>query len=586
MNKLTFLYIIILGVFTLVLTSCGKGGTKPLPPPPKKGEIVQNTKKIIPNHKNLVSLTKKTATQSMVDVPISSGFTLSSPAVKTNKVLPFIYTCDGLGKDGERGGISPELTISNAPEETISFVVTMHVLKGREKMIESNWVLYNIPKSNTSIPKGNTEIGTLGLSELGENSYFAPCSKDPIRNSYKFTLYALPKMLDLTQTDASFETVTSKSKEIQLGITTLDLTNVRYNPKSDEDKQVAKSVPVTCEEKSIAFKSYGTTTISCDGNMMTVTSKTGLPVRSKLDGDKPNVGIESWIGRVPIPHETQWKVPLNPQYLTVPEDNILIHYPIGVTVDGVPLLHYAKESSEGEVAELKTDYSDRDTVLLGEIDQCGGHAGNGDDYHYHYAPLCMMDTHNPSHPLAYMFDGIPLYFGTAGGTVEGSTSTHYGAGRYTNLDFLPSDVKSGSNPLDECNSYDLNGDGSESGYVYYTTKDRPYTIGCFRGKANQEESSYHYPRWDEKRNLSWSGSGVILTDFYDGQFEGKTWKYLEMIPKDRSRIQDGKIGLVLFRQLSPGEDRYSSTSSCWVFRYRLDSSNITGSDDTIETQCR
>ena len=72
----------------------------------------------------------------------------------------------------------------------------------------------------------------------------------------------------------------------------------------------------------------------------------------------------------------------------------------------------------------------------------------------------------------------------------------------------------------------------------------------------------------------------------DGQFEGKTWKFLEMIPKDRSRIQDGKIGLVLFRQLSPGEDRYSSTSSCWVFRYRLDSSNITGSDDTIETQCR
>ena len=58
MNKLVFLYIIILGVFTLVLTSCGKGGTKP-PPPPKKGEIVQNTKKIIPKHKNLVSLTKK-----------------------------------------------------------------------------------------------------------------------------------------------------------------------------------------------------------------------------------------------------------------------------------------------------------------------------------------------------------------------------------------------------------------------------------------------------------------------------------------------------------------------------------------------
>jgi len=214
-------------------------------------------------------------------------------------------------------------------------------------------------------------------------------------------------------------------------------------------------VPTTCAEKSVAFAAYSTTSVSCDSNTMIINSSTGIPERSGLDVDKMNVGTEAWIGRVPLSRSTTWKIPLAPEYLSGTTSNVSIHDQIGINVDGIPMLHYAKESYNGEVANLNSDYSDRDTVLLGELDQCGAHAGNGEDYHYHYAPLCMMDNHDSSLPLAYMFDGLPLYFGTAGGTVTamgGITEVNYGADRYSNLDYRPEAVKNGTESLDACNA--------------------------------------------------------------------------------------------------------------------------------------
>ena len=67
---------------------------------------------------------------------------------------------------------------------------------------------------------------------------------------------------------------------------------------------------------------------------MIVTSKTGIPERSQLYVDRLNVGTESWIGRVPIPEQTQWSLPLSPSYLAAPESNVNIHNQIGITVDG------------------------------------------------------------------------------------------------------------------------------------------------------------------------------------------------------------------------------------------------------------
>ena len=526
----------------------------------------------------------------------SGDFALTSPAVKGNNILPFSYICDGLDAAGRRGGLSPALAFENAPAGTVSFAVTMHTAKGAgdRTEIESLWVLYDIPATNTSFAAGETGGGMLGLSEQGQNTYFPPCSHEPVLNEYTLTAYALPQPLGLNPATTDYAALTAAARQTALASATLTLSNVRYNPQ--EDLHVPTKVPSTCAEKAAAFAPYsvesgtGEVSLECDGATMTVTSHSGLPARSMLDGDKPNVGTEAWIGRVPLPKTTTWSFPVAPRYLDSISSNVSIHDPIGITVDGVPMLHYAKESFNGEIAELGKDYSDRDTVLLGELDQCGAHAGNGEDYHYHYAPLCMMDSHDPSQPLAYLFDGLPLYFGIAGGTVTeqgGRTSVNYGAGRYTDLDYRPQAVKNGSAALDECNAYDLDGDGAVSGYVYYTTKTAPYTIGCYRAKADQAGSSYHYPRWNNERDIAWSGAEVRLSDFYTAEFQGATWTFMEITPSaGNNKLPADNIGVVLYRPMTESDAGYLAGSDCWMFRYRLDKNDSTGANDMVAGHCR
>lgn len=520
----------------------------------------------------------------------NGDLTLTSPAVKSRNILPFSYTCDGVNLEGETGGLSPALAFSNVPEGTESFAVTMHIDKGEGDQIETEslWVLYDIPGSVTSIDGGTTGGGTLGITEQGQQAYFPPCSQGVKENNYTLTLYALPQKLNLPGATTDYAALTAAAKAVALESTTLVLSNVRYNPDDETEPFVPTKVPVTCDEKSEAFNIYNSTTVACQGNTMTVTSLTGVPERSSLDVDKLNVGTEAWIGRVPLPSETTWSFPLQPTYLASPTSNVNVHHPIGITVDGIPILHYAKEGDAGETAQLGTDYSDRDTVLLGELDQCGAHAGNGEDYHYHYAPLCMMDTHDPSQPVAYMFDGIPLYYGTAGGTVDGPTSVNYGGGRYDQLDYRPRALKTGAATLDECNAYDLNGDGAVSGYVYYTTKTAPYTIGCFRGEADQATSVFYADHWSPgDRDLSWAGSDVLITDYDTLTFDGKTWNYMEMTPDTANdKIPAGKSAQILYRALASGETGYEAGRDCWAFRYRLDKTVTDGSEDTAVTHCR
>jgi|GEM_PF-2052604 len=532
----------------------------------------------------------------VVDVN-STDFQITSRALKSGNTFPFSYSCDGLNLDGESGGLSPNIVFKNTPNDAKSLTLTMHILKGEgdKQELEVLWIVYNIPATTLELEESNIDsvsAGTLGLSHQDRFEYFPPCSKSPNYNEYTVTAYALSSDLDIAQSDATFANIIERANEKVIDKTTLIVNKVRYNPNDEEQLFVPKSVPTTCESKSVGFNSYDSTAVICDeaNNKMSIVSKTGIPERSNLDGDKLNVGTEAWIGRVAIDRESSWSFPIEPTYLPEPSNNINIHHPIGITTDGIPIIHYAKESEPDEISDLSKDYSDRDTVLLGEIDQCGGHAGNGEDYHYHYAPLCMMDTHDPSEPLAYMFDGLPLYFGQAGGTVTeagGKTSVNYGAGRYSSLDFRPSDVKDGTNPLDECNAYDLNGDGATSGYVYYTTKEPPYTIGCFRAEANQESSVANPVKWEVERDISFSGADVTLTDYYTLEFDFKTWFAVEITPQNGNKnIAEGKKALVLYRKLTSDEEGYQESLACWQFRYRLDSSDTTGANDTTATHCR
>jgi len=517
----------------------------------------------------------------------STDFTLTSDSLKSDLILPLSATCDGASQ-----GTMIDLAWSNVPSGTNSFALTMLNYpnpndEGDVDKAHGYIVLYDIPSDATSLAAAQTSVGTFGINSIDSAQTFsAPCSAEAISNTYTLTLYALSDAvngLGLSGGSTNVSTLTNAITGTTLGSAVLNLSKVRYNPNNSD--HVPTSVPSDCATKQAAFAPYSAyVSTSCDSTTMTVTSATGLPYRSNLDSDKTNVGITSWIGRVPLAEETSWTFPLQPSYIASVTSNINIHNPIGISVDGIPILHYAKESGDDtEVADITADYSTSDTLLLGEVDQCGAHAGNGEDYHYHSAPFCLMDTHDPSLPLAYMFDGIPLYFGTAGGVLT-TNGTNYGGGRYSDLNYLPQDVKTNSNPLDECNAYDINGDGSE--YVYYSSADAPYSIGCFRGVADQAGTAYSYPRWDEERSLNWSGSGVDLTDDGSLTFNSQTWSFIEVTPGDNSLIASGKVGMVLYRELQSGDTGYDASKSCYDFRYRLDNTDTDGSEDTLSTHCR
>jgi hypothetical protein len=82
---------------------------------------------------------------------------------------------------------------------------------------------------------------------------------------------------------------------------------------------------------------------------------------------------------------------------------------IGVAVNGVPIFN---PETQGEIDPTT---GRRPTALeQGELDQCGGHAGRGDDYHYHISPKCLIKELGryklevKKQPIGFAADGFPI----------------------------------------------------------------------------------------------------------------------------------------------------------------------------------
>ncbi|MFT6766239.1 MAG: hypothetical protein ACJA1Y_000267 [Burkholderiaceae bacterium] len=56
-------------------------------------------------------------------------------------------------------------------------------------------------------------------------------------------------------------------------------------------------------------------------------------------------------------------------------------------------------------------------MAAGELEECGGHAGRGDDYHHHhhFAPLCFIQQlgevaiEQEKRPIGFAMDGYPIH---------------------------------------------------------------------------------------------------------------------------------------------------------------------------------
>jgi hypothetical protein len=115
------------------------------------------------------------------------------------------------------------------------------------------------------------------------------------------------------------------------------------------------------------------------------------------------VGITAWQQQVAIPQhyfgENAFQIPLHPVVAKTPlsAKSHFFRGAIAVAANGVPIFNPIKNDG-------KTD-----TFIAGELDEFGGHAGRGDDYHYHIAPLHLAKLVGKDKAIAYALDGYPIY---------------------------------------------------------------------------------------------------------------------------------------------------------------------------------
>ncbi len=167
-------------------------------------------------------------------------------------------------------------------------------------------------------------------------------------------------------------------------------------------------------------------------------------------------GITMWQQQIGLPQnysgDNSFRIPLNPQLSDSPL-SVLTNIPpaftaaMGVAVNGIPIFPAYNNRIE-------------DTVAIGEVDDFGGHSGRGDDYHYHGAPLHLVDIVGIENPIAYGFDGFPLYG-------------------------LPEAHGSEVMRLDEFNGQ-FDDDGN---YHYHATEEFPYHFGGLRGEIETDPQS-------------------------------------------------------------------------------------------------
>lgn len=98
-------------------------------------------------------------------------------------------------------------------------------------------------------------------------------------------------------------------------------------------------------------------------------------------------GIVGTNEQVPVPAEYGAPIILAPVLSGVP---LTRDAALGVAVNGVPIYDYTG-GGEMSQADLAHHQAQHDTIITQQLDVCGGHAGRGDDYHYHTTPVCMIE---------------------------------------------------------------------------------------------------------------------------------------------------------------------------------------------------
>jgi len=108
-------------------------------------------------------------------------FALTSASFRDGDAVPADQAASGNDPAGKPCGgknIAPALNWSGVPERTQSFAVTMVDIDARRGAGVTQWLLYNIPASVTSLAlgEGNRAVYTAGKNVYGQTTYLGPCT--------------------------------------------------------------------------------------------------------------------------------------------------------------------------------------------------------------------------------------------------------------------------------------------------------------------------------------------------------------------------------------------------------------------------
>lgn len=199
-------------------------------------------------------------------------------------------------------------------------------------------------------------------------------------------------------------------------------------------------------------------TVSCSANQALITSDT-YPDHELM------TGIVGTNEQLPVPADYAAPIPLKP---TLGSSPLTRDAALGVAVNGVPIYDYTGggEMSDEDLYHHQTKH---DTLLTQQLDVCGGHAGRGDDYHYHVKPICMIEqmaNAGDDAIIGWAFDGFPIY----GDNNPNGTPIAVGV-------------------LDVCNGQT----DDTFGYRYHTSQAAPYIVQCLMGDVASARSLPRVP---------------------------------------------------------------------------------------------
>jgi len=195
----------------------------------------------------------------------------------------------------------------------------------------------------------------------------------------------------------------------------------------------------------------GDVAVTCEGGRALIASNT-YPDHPKM------TGIVATNEQVAVPANYAAPIPLSALLGT---DPLTRDSALAVAVNGVPIFDYTGggEMSQDDLYHHQTQH---DTLITQQLDQCGGHAGRGNDYHYHVKPTCMIDQMENAGDdaiIGWAFDGFPIYG-----------------------DNNPDGTPIADDDLDVCNGQE----DAAFGYRYHTSQSAPYIIQCLMGEVADE----------------------------------------------------------------------------------------------------